>query len=106
MKKKAAQAVIIISTVVMFAAFAFGISFYYRCLPHAPEPESGRIFPLNNHGYVLYMTHREQVQQEVSFVIFGVLFVVAAFTDYLLNPFERARFQRKRVQPWNHRWGP
>lgn len=103
MKKRAAKAVIVISVAVMLAALAFSISFYFRGLSHTPEAAIGRIYPLNNHGYVVYMTHREKVQQEASDVIFAALFVIVAFTDHFLDPFERARFERKGMQPWNHR---
>jgi hypothetical protein len=106
MRKKAAKTLIVASVVTMFAAFTLGISFYYRGLPHTPQPEVGRIYPLNNHGYLLYMTHQEKVQQETSFVVFGVLFVVAALTEHFLDPFGRAGSERKRMKPWNHRWGP
>ena len=106
MRKKAAKTITIVSVATMFAALALGISFYYRGLPHTPQPEVGRIYSLNNHGYVLYMTHREKVQQETSFVVFAMLFVVAALTNHLLDPFDRAGSEQKRRKPWNHRWGP
>jgi hypothetical protein len=107
MKKNLTKAVVVICWIFYCAAFAFGISFYYRGLPHIPQPELGRIYPLNNHGYLLFMTHSEQMQQEVSFVISGLLFVVAAAIHYYLDSFEnRGKYKPINTQPWNHRWGP
>lgn len=107
MKNSATKALVIICGIVGFAAFAFAISFYYRDLPNTPQPDLGRIYPLNNHGYLLYMTHGEQVQQQASFAIFALLFVVVAVTNHFLDPFENnGGNELRRAQPWNHRWGP
>ncbi len=105
----AAKLVLILCLVGMVLAFAFGISFYYRDLPSKPQPEAGRIYPLNNHGYYTYMTKREEVQQEISEFVFGVLFVLAILIDRFLDPFDRRKeeqFMRNQRPPWTHRWGP
>jgi hypothetical protein len=107
MGKKATKAVVIVCGILYCAAFAFGISLYYRSLPHSPQPELGRIYPLNNHGYLLFMTRSEQIQQEAAFVISGALFVILAAIHHFLDPLEiNGRYEPKRTQPWNHRWGP
>ena len=88
--------------------FAFGISFY-RDIPNNPEPSLGRIYPVNNHGIVLYMTKREELQQERAFILSGVLFAVTFFLDCIFDLSERrlvVRFRRLNRPPWHHRWGP
>src|SRR5438132_4015416 len=57
--KNAVKALQIMCLGASFASFFFGISFYYRDLPNRPRPELGRIYPLNNHGYLLYLTRQE-----------------------------------------------
>ncbi len=96
MKKKAAKAVIIISGIVILVAWAFMYSSIG--LPQTPQPETGRIYPLNHRGFVVgYMTHREKVQRELSLGFLAFFMLVAASTDYYLDPFDR------RKQPWNRR---
>jgi hypothetical protein len=107
MKKTVTKAFVSVCGITGCAAFAFGISFYFRGLPHLPQPELGRIYPLNNHGHLLFMTRSEQLQQEVAFVISASLFVVAALIQHFLDPFENnGRNASRSSQPWNHRWGP
>jgi len=54
--KNAAKVIEIICVAAFFASFFFSISFYYRDLPNRPQPEHGRTYPINNHGYLLYLT--------------------------------------------------
>ncbi|HXP46132.1 MAG TPA: hypothetical protein VN810_02585 [Terriglobales bacterium] len=106
--KKAPKIVVIICGIGFFVSFGFGISFYYRDLPNKPQPELGRIYPLNNHGFLLYMTRQEELQQDWSFVVAGVLGVLAAIIDQFVDPFDRRKWEHSRNKrpPWNHRWGP
>src|SRR5271166_6274591 len=57
--KSALKIVVIAGVVGAFASFFFATSFYYRDLPSKPQPELGRIYPINNHGYPLYLTKQE-----------------------------------------------
>jgi len=89
--------------------FGFGVSFYYRGLPDKPQPTVGRIYPLNNHGFIMYMNEREQTQQRKAFIAFGGLFAVAVVLDLVFDISDRdswQRFRRINRPPWNHRWGP
>jgi hypothetical protein len=106
--KKIAKAAEIVCVAGLLLSFGFGISFYYRGLPDKPQPEIGRVIPLNNHGYYTYMTEREDVQQKASEAIFAVLFVLAIIIDQFIDPFDRRKFEENKNKrpPWNHRWGP
>src|SRR5947207_14563041 len=70
--------------------------------------ELGRIYPLNNHGYLLYLTRQEHLQQMWSGVLFVVLFAFFAVIDRFLDPFGQRSCKDlpRRRPPWNHRWGP
>lgn len=106
--KNVAKVISTICVVGLFATFFFGISFYYRDFPSRPQPELGRTHPINNHGFLLYLTKQEEFEQTLSFVLAGVFAVSAAIIDRFVDPFERRKREAlpKRVAPWNHRWGP
>jgi hypothetical protein len=106
--KNAAKVIEIICVAAFFASFVLSISFYYRDLPNRPQPEHGRTYPINNHGYLLYLTKEEHLQQIWSFALFVGLFAVAAVIDHFFDPFDRRRrhILATRRAPWNHRWGP
>jgi len=98
MKKKAAKAVIITSAIVILVTSAFVFVYSPSDLAQTPQPETGRIYPLNRRGGLVgYMTHREKVQQQLSLGICAFFVVVAASTEYYLDPFNR------RKQPWDRR---
>jgi|ERR1051325_4518959 amino acid transporter len=107
MPRNAVKLIVIFAGVGFLVCFAFGISFYFRNLPTNPQPEIGRTYPLNNHGISLYLTKREETQQEVSFIIAGILGVMSFTISSVFDPFEQ-RKQRgpNERSPWNHRWGP
>ena len=106
--KSLAKVLLTICLLGAFASFFFGISFYYRDLPNKPQPELGRIYPINNHGFPLYLTKQEQLEQTWSFVLAGLLAVSVALIDRFIDPFGRRKQQvlPKNLAPWNHRWGP
>lgn len=91
-----------------FASFFFGISFYYRGLPNRPQPELGRIYHINNHGFPLYLTKLEELEQTWSFVLAGLLAASVVFIDRFIDPFQRRKQKvvPKTIAPWNHRGGP
>lgn len=105
--KNVAKVIFTICVAGCFASFFFGISFYYRDLPNRPQPELGRTYPINNHGFPLYLTKQEELEQTWSFVLAGALAVSVAIIDRFIDPFERRPRGElpKRVAPWNHRWG-
>jgi hypothetical protein len=107
-RRKIAKLIVTLCAIGYLASFAFGGSFYFRNLPRDPQPELGRIYPLNNHGVLLYMTEREELQQNRSFILSGVLFAVGFLIDCIFDVSERRaweRFRRMHRPPWNHRWG-
>lgn len=110
-KKKVGKVLVILFGVAFFLSFALSLSFYYRGLPHNPQPEIGRIYPLNNHGYLLYMTRQEDIEQRVCAYAGLGLFVLMLIVNHLFQPFEQHErmvelWQKSRRDPWDHRWGP
>ncbi len=108
MNKKVAKDVSGILGLVAVIAFGFGLSFCYRDLPRTPQPQVGRIYPLNNHGTILYLNEHEKREQEASFVVCVVMFFVLVAIDYFFDPYNRrnAYSPSMRKPPWDHRWGP
>jgi len=106
--KRAAKVIGIICIAGSFALFFFAISFYYRDLPGRPQPELGRTYPINNHGFPLYLTKKEDFEQTLASVLAVLLFAAVAILDHFFDAFgNRSReVLRKRREPWNHRWGP
>jgi len=113
-KKKLAKFIIRVCGIAFLASLAFAVSFFFRDLPNRPHPELGRIYPLNNHGYYLYLNRKEHLAQEVSeYVSFG-LFLFILPIDLLFKPFEEQermtqawlKAELRRLWPWHHRWGP
>jgi hypothetical protein len=106
--KNAGKIIGIICVVGCFASFFFGISFYYRDFPDKPQPEFGRTHPINNHGFLLYLTKREELEQTLSLALAGVLVVSAGIIDRFVDPFDRRKQEvmPKKLTPWNHRRGP
>ena len=47
---------------------------YFDTLPRRPDPASGRVYPLNIHGIVVFQTHAEKLRLDLTDNIsFGVL---------------------------------
>jgi hypothetical protein len=95
MKKKVAKVVFSVAGTVMLTACACMFSF--SGLPQTSQPEAGRIYPLrvSKGGSVVYVSHKEEIQYEVSLGLFALSILVAAVTDYYFDPFDR----RKWVKP-------
>jgi len=71
--------------------FLYELSFYYRDFPSTPIPESGRVYPLNNHGRYTYMSHSEYLQEEICAYAPIPFFAIAFWIDYRYDPFRRRR---------------
>jgi hypothetical protein len=89
MSKRTAKAISIVCVVAAVLSFAWGMSFYYLDLPTTPDQELGRIYPLNNHGYITFMTHKQYLVREVCIDAFMLPFVIAVLIDYFYDPFDR-----------------
>jgi hypothetical protein len=110
--KRAVKIGEIILIAVSFACFGFSLSFYYRNFPRSPQPELGRTYVLNNHGYYTYLTKKEHDQQKSSFYLSAIFGLVAVVMDCYADPFhgrnmkDRQNLHKRLNQPWNHKWGP
>jgi len=89
MSKNTAKIVSTACVIVAVATFAWGMSFYYLDLPTTPDSDSGRVYPLNNHGYITFMTHKQFLAHEICIDVFMLPFVVAVLIDYFYDPFDR-----------------
>ena len=103
MKKKAAKVIVYIAGTVILSAAAFMYSFANGGLPKTPEPKTGRIYPLTTGrgGLRGYMTHKERLELELSLGLCALFIIVAAFTDYYLDPFERRETAQRGINRWN-----
>jgi hypothetical protein len=67
------------------ASFAcFGVAIYLillyaNTLPRVPQPELGRVYSLNNHGTVVYLTQRENFALIGLFIVSVALFTIFAW---------------------------
>jgi hypothetical protein len=72
-------------------AFFGAVSFVYVKAPTIPDPTTGAIYPLNNHGYVTYLTRRADLTREGLFIICGVAVGIAILIDFVIAPFRHER---------------
>ena len=55
--------------------------------PTSANALEGRVYPLDTHGWRVYLDAREHFTLESLFIAFGVLFLIAFVIDRLKNPF-------------------
>lgn len=55
--------------------------------PRIPDPTFGRVYSLNTHGSIVYLTGHEQTLMNSLLVIGGALFVIAVAVDIIKKPF-------------------
>jgi hypothetical protein len=61
-------AVLLIALGLGCSAFYLGLIVHYsNVLPRTPQPQLGRIYPINNHGTVVYLTEHEQSELTLLF---------------------------------------
>ncbi len=89
MSNRTAKLVSIVCVVAAVVTFALGISFYYLNLPPYADPDVGRVYPLNNHGYITFMTYKQYLVHEICSSLFMLPFVIAVLIDYFYDPFDR-----------------
>ena len=83
---------ITIFAIVAFLCLGIGISLQYHYMwnmPKAPHAELSRIYPLNIHGTVVYLTHNEQTTLQwlhwiiiLSSILFLVLLAIYQNINY------------------------
>ena len=74
-------------------AFYGAVSYVYVKAPAVPDPATGRIYPLTNHGYVTYLTVEEWVTQGRLFFVFGATAAIALIIDLVVDPFRSVQKQ-------------
>jgi hypothetical protein len=57
--------------------------------PTAPNQAEGRVYPLDTHGWRVYLNAREHFGLELLFVVFVVVAVAAIVIDRVKRPFAR-----------------
>jgi hypothetical protein len=75
------RVVAVLLAVVAGVLFVLGLSFYFRGFPSTPDVGTGRIFPLNNHGRITYLTHGEWLTQRAAPVLAWILFVLGVYLN-------------------------
>ena len=68
--------VLSVMCLVMVASVVLKIGLLFYLISHSPsspEPVSGKICPLNNHGRLFYITRLQSVLQDVLMYVFGTL---------------------------------
>jgi hypothetical protein len=63
--------------VLALGCLAGSMSFYFMRFPDQPDSATGRVFPLNNHGYITFLTRIEHLIQGGLFGGFFVLILIA-----------------------------
>lgn len=80
----------IMAIVVLLSTICFGqaLSFYYRPnLPTTPQPQIGRIYPLNNHGWITYLTKEEWYLYNFLYAMAAFYLILFALIGWFIDPF-------------------
>jgi len=78
---------------------------YLHNLPRTPDPTSGRVFPRNIHGIVIFQTHSEKLRLDLIDNIGWVIFMLGM----LVGALEERRWRRtagKNMPPMPKGWQP
>jgi hypothetical protein len=81
-----------LTALTLFGAAIYITLLYANTRPTSPRPELGRIYSLNTHGTVVYLTHVENLTQIGLFTVSVVLFVTGVICDWF---FVRKRTSRR-----------
>ncbi|PYJ66565.1 MAG: hypothetical protein DME76_16660 [Verrucomicrobia bacterium] len=80
--------IMIILLVLSTICFGEAISFYYTPnLPTTPQPQIGRIYPLNNHGWVTYLTKEEWYTFNFLHALAALFFITFFAIGWFCDPF-------------------
>lgn len=70
---------------------AMGLWMYYDATrPITPDQNTGRIYPQNTHGSIVYLIRQEKVKVSTLMWVAGVLVIVAIGIEISVRPFRRA----------------
>jgi hypothetical protein len=73
---------------------AMGLWMYYDATrPITPDQNTGRIYPQNTHGSIVYLIRQEKMNVSALMWVAGVSMVVAIGIDMSVRPFRRPRVQ-------------
>ena len=61
--------------IAIISLFAASLSYYFRDFPRQPDLATGRVYPLQNHYHVTYLTRSEWLSQ---YAFAGAAFIVLA----------------------------
>src|SRR5438132_12394395 len=89
MRKVFIWKVIMITLLVLYTiCFAEALSFYYKSdLPSTPQPQLGRIYPLNNHGWITYLTKEESYMRNFLSAMGLLFFILFVAIGWFFDPF-------------------
>lgn len=84
---KRAFVIVLLSVAVMSIGSCIYLSFLYTSTrPREPQPELQRVYPLNVHGTIVYLSEEEKSQLEWLFLT-GILSIGGAITfNVIYNP--------------------
>ena len=77
-----------LALITWFGAMALWM-YYDATRPITPDPTTGRIYPQNTHGSIVYLIRQEEMNASALMWVGGVLMVVAIGIDMSVRPFRR-----------------
>jgi hypothetical protein len=89
-----ALSIALFATLILCSVTGFSM-FWWPDIPSSPQPEQGRIYPLNNHGHYTYMNRQEHLVQELTWVSSPILMLGFVAIQYVFDPFGQIRRARK-----------
>jgi hypothetical protein len=73
-----------ISSVILFLSFSYLWNFHVQNSPRIYDKLGGYIYPLNNHGLIVYLTDKEHSILYAT-MLFGIVLVLLAAVFYYLE---------------------
>ena len=93
---KALEIGAVVVAAVLWFTYSFLRTHYDSTRPRIPDPGAGRIYRLNTHGSIVYLTRGEEFLLNVLLLTSGVCFVAAVCVDILRSPWRQGSDQRAR----------
>ena len=64
-------------------------TYYDYTRPRAADPATGRLYALNTHGSIVYLTQAEHLSIRALWWIAGFCLIISAFIEVYAKPFRR-----------------
>jgi hypothetical protein len=77
-KTTVVERVLVISGITCFVALMLLSAYFLGHMPRNVQPEVGRVYAFNQHGWIVYLTLREHVLFNLLLWMSGILFVWGA----------------------------